>query len=103
MRIRNSFWAMLGREVFESHDVVFYKVRSAMLAALAQHGAREHLVLHSDIANARDLSELWYARPRLLQAIASTHSEATAEQAMQEITSMFKGHFADAIKTRFGP
>jgi hypothetical protein len=65
MRARPSFWAMLGQDTFVGPQDVFQGIREAMLGALARFCEHE-FSLQMDITNARDLSDLWYLRPRLL-------------------------------------
>ena len=102
MRARASFWAMLGQETFVGPDVVHQRVQDAMLGALAHFCASEPL-LRMDISNARDLSELWYLRPRLLAAISAAHHNSIAEEELRLITQLFSGHFEQAITSKFGP
>jgi hypothetical protein len=101
MRARASFWAMLGQETFVGPDEVYQRIRQAMLSALAHFCSQEPL-LEMDITNARDLSELWYLRPRLLAAIAAAHHSSIAEEELRMITNLFSGHFANAISSKFG-
>jgi hypothetical protein len=93
---------MLGQETFVGPDAVHQRIRDAMLGAVVHYCASEPL-LHMDISNARDLSELWYLRPRLLAAITAAHQRSTAEEELRQITHLFSGYFEQAITTKFGP
>lgn len=105
MRSRSSFWAELGNEAFEGPDHVVQSARKAMLAALKDSCDLEHhRRLEIDIAGARDLTDLWYLRPRLMQAISASHSDgqARAEETLHAITQIFGSHIGSAITRRFG-
>lgn len=94
MRLRNSFWAMLGRDISEAPDVVTERARKAMLLALDKHCSdNHHYALDIKINFAQDLTELWYLRPDLMNAIAASQDEAVAGQILASITDLFKGHF----------
>ncbi len=100
-RIRNSFWALLGRQTPEAPAVVVERVRLAMLWALDAHGDKDLGKLNRSILGARDLTDLWYLRPDLMQAIAARRDEATAQRVLRSITELFKGHFSGANDSRF--
>ena len=99
-RLRNSFWALLGRQVSEAPEVVMERVRLAMLVALDDHCGTDQVHMDLAIRFAGDLSELWYMRPDLMQAIASSRDEATAQQVLRGITDLFQGHFSSANASR---
>lgn len=101
-RLRDSFFAILGKEVPEATDVVTERVRLAMLFAMDEHCTQEHVKLDEAIRFADDLTELWYLRPDLMHALASCQNELTAQQVLRRITSLFKGHFSSANESRFG-
>lgn len=103
MRSSNSFWAQLGSETFEEPAKIVQQIRSAMVKSLVDlddGGVHRHLEI--EIASAHDLSDLWYQRPRLLQAISRSQSREAGEEAIYRITEMFAGHFGNAIVSRFG-
>ena len=101
-RLRDSFFAMLGKEVSEAPNVLIERVRLAMLFAMEEHCTQEYVKLDMAIRFANDLTELWYIRPDLMHAIASCRGELTAQNALRRITSLFKGHFSSANESRFG-
>jgi hypothetical protein len=101
-RIKKSFFALLGKEVSESADVVIERVRLAMLFAMDEHCTRDYVKLDKSIRFANDLTELWYIRPDLMHALASCRGELTAKTELRRITDLFKGHFSSANESRFG-
>lgn len=101
-RVRSSFWALLGRQVSDAPEVIIERVRLAMLAALDAHCGTDHVHIDLAIRFAVDLPELWYLRPDLMQAIASSCDENTAQQVLRGITALFQGHFSSANASRFG-
>ena len=102
MRARISFWAQLGQDTFDCPVRVFGEVRNTMLGALSSHCGQAQPLLEMDIRAARDLAELWYLRPRLLQAISACDSADAAGSELHKITQLFNGHFDQAIHSRFG-
>ena len=100
-RMRNSFWALLGRPTCEAPEVVLERVRLAMLFAMDEYCTQDHVKLDMAIRFANDLTELWYIRPDLMHAIASGRGEATAQRALRRITDLFLGHFSSANASRF--
>ena len=101
-RLRDSFFAMLGKEVSETSGVVTEKVRLAMLFAMDEHCTQDYAKLDKAIRFANDLTELWFIRPDLMHAIASCTGELTAQNALRRITNLFKGHLSSANESRFG-
>jgi len=102
MRLRNSFWALLGRDTQDAPDVVLERVRTAMLAALDAHCDTRYFPLEVTIDYAKDVAELWYLRPELMNAISASHSETVARQVLAEITSLFERYHPGATPSRFG-
>jgi hypothetical protein len=102
MRLRNSFWSMLGRDTSEAPELVVERIRTAMLKALIQRRMEDHIALHMRIRFARDLDALWYLRPDLMTAMSACHGESAARVALTEITGMFRGHHRGAGQSRFG-
>jgi len=100
-RLRDSFFAILGKDVSETSDVVIERVRLAMLFAMDEHCAQEYVKLDMAIRFANDLPALWYIRPDLMHAIASCKGEWAAQNVLQRITNLFKGHFSSANESRF--
>ena len=91
MRRHPSFWVLLGHDTLNDSGAVYQEIREAMLGALARFCENE-LLLQIDISNARDLSELWYLRPRLLLAVANAHNISIAEEELRLISNMFGSH-----------
>ena len=102
MRLRESFWAMLGRETSNTPDAVIEAIRVAMLNALDKFCNSDHYALDMKISFARDVAELWYLRPDLMNSISACQTERVAHKALVEITSLFKGHHPSATPSRFG-
>jgi hypothetical protein len=102
MRLRESFWAMLGRETSDTPDAVIEAIRAAMLNALDEHCSVDHYTLDMKISFARDVSELWYLRPDLMNSISASQGERIARQALVDVTALFKGHHPSATPSRFG-
>jgi hypothetical protein len=100
-RIRDSFWALLGKEVAESSEVVVERVRLAMLFAMDEHCTQDYVKLDMTIRFANDLTELWYIRPDLMHAVSSCQGELTAQNVLCRITSLFRGHFSSANESHF--
>lgn len=100
MRLKNSFWALLGRHQTTTPDVVLEQIRTAMLDALDRESLRAHVALDAKISSAVNVQELWYLRPELLNAISSCRGESVARQALEEITRHFVGHHPGAITVR---
>jgi len=92
MRLRNSFWAMLGRNVDLTPVKVVESVRLAMLGAVEDHCGVQWDHLHDRITLANDLATLWYMRSDLVNAISSTKGEAIARDCVTKITPLFRGY-----------
>jgi hypothetical protein len=90
MRIKNSFWAILGQNVDSTPEVAVEKVRQAMLAALDALQDPGVRALDDKISYARDINALWYLRPDLMNAVASERGEAIASETLNTITQIFK-------------
>lgn len=102
MRLRNSFWALLGQETYDAPDVVLQRIRCAMLTALDKHCDTRYFPLEVTIDYAKDVAELWYLRPELMNAISASHSEAVARKVLVEITGLFENYHPGATPSRFG-
>ena len=102
MRARISFWSQLGQDTFDCPVRVFGELRSTMLGCLTAHCGAAQPLLEMDIGAARDLADLWYLRPRLLQAISESHGAEAAAAELHKVTQLFNGHFDQAIHSRFG-
>jgi hypothetical protein len=102
MRLRNSFWAILGKETHDAPDAVLERIRAAMLNALDMHCDTSFFPLEVTIDYAKDVAELWYLRPELMNAICASQSESVARKVLGEITSLFERYHPGATPSRFG-
>ncbi len=102
MRLRNSFWALLGQSQTEAPEAVVERVRGAMLSALVEHLGPEGQELKQQVHFACDIESLWYLRPEIMNAIATQRGEAAAHVCMIRLTLLFKGHHPGAASSRFG-
>jgi cytosine/adenosine deaminase-related metal-dependent hydrolase len=100
MRIRNSFWAVLGRDSADSHDVALERVRAAMLKVLDEFGDNETSSLETKISNAREIAELWHFRPDLMHRVAAARGEGVASECMVQVTALFKKHHLGGVSRR---
>jgi hypothetical protein len=103
MRLRNSIWGFLGRDETEAPEVVVQRVRMGMLLALAEHVSEDMLVLEYKLGEGRSIESLWYLRPEIMNAVASSRGESVARDCMVQITAMFNGHQPGATPSHFGP
>jgi hypothetical protein len=90
MRIKNSFWAILGQNVDSTPEVVVERARHAMLSALDELRDPGVRALDDKISYARDINALWYLRSDLMNAVASEQGEAAARNTLQGITNIFR-------------
>lgn len=102
MRLRNSFWALLGQAETEAPEAVVERIRVAMLAALARQLGQDAQELKQQVHFARDIEALWYLRPEIMNAIAARRGEAAARTCMVGLTVLFKDHHPGAASSRFG-
>ena len=89
--MRNSFFGWLGHEAVASPPERLEAVRKAMLLALEQSNDATHVALERKLLFAKDISELWYARPELMNAVSANVGEARARDCLASITELFKG------------
>ena len=100
MRLKNSFWALLGRSGVQPTPAVMENIRTAMLDALDRECLEPHVDLDAKISNAQDVETLWYLRSDLLHAIASCRDEGVARTALLRISNLFVGHHPAASAPR---
>jgi len=62
-----------------------------MLEALGQGGDGDHTALERKLVFAKDIGELWYARPALMNAVAARIGESRARDVLVTITRLFDG------------
>lgn len=101
MRLKNSFFAWMGREAYEAPAVVTERIRKAMLFALDSHCGPSHKALDLKICRAPGIAELWYLRPDLMQIISVSTGEVVARDVLAQITALFEGHHPMATPSRF--
>ena len=100
MGIADSFWAVLGRDQADSHDVALERVRNAMLRVTDEFGEPEHSRLSEKIGAAREIVDLWHLRPDLMQLVAAARGEEMASRCVAEITALFKKHHLGGAASR---
>jgi hypothetical protein len=88
MRVRNSFWAMLGQDVSNTPEA-FERVRGAMLQLADAHCADARDLRHR-LTYANDIDALWYLRSPLMAAIAARRGEPVARDAITRVTLLFR-------------
>jgi hypothetical protein len=90
--IRNSFFGWLGHEEHTApSEERIEKVRRAMLVVLEQSSDATQVALERKLLFARDLGELWYARPELMNAVSASIGETRARECLAGITALFDG------------
>ncbi len=101
MRLRNSFWAMLGQQISDAPGVVVERVRQAMLLAVDEHCGEGWSDIDDRISYAQDITALWYLRSDLMNAVAAVRGEAVARDCISTITVLFQGHQPGGKSSRF--
>ena len=89
--LRNSFFGWLGHEVPAAPVERIEAVRKAMLMALEQSSDASHVALERKLLFAKDIGELWYSRPELMNAVSASVGEARARECLAGITALFEG------------
>ena len=89
--MRNSFFGWLGHEGPAVPAERVEAARKAMLAALDEGKLDGHAALERRLLFAKDMGELWYARPDLMNALAASIGEARARERLVAITALFDG------------
>lgn len=102
MRLRPSFWALLGPQETEAPRAVLERVRLAMRCAVEEHLDQDAEALQQRLEYAQDLESLWYLRPELMNAIAAECGEAQARNCLMGLTALFRDHHPGAAPSRFG-
>jgi len=101
MRIKNSFWSFLGQESLKSTEDTLETIRNTMLSAVRNHCRTTDFHLEFKISYAKDVSELWYLRPELMQALCDHQDETRAHALMVGVTTLFVGHHPAAVGSKF--
>lgn len=91
--LRNSFFGWIGHETkaIAAPAERLEAVRTAMLQALEQSNDSAHIALERRLLFAKDIGELWYARPELMNAVATKVGESQARVCLRDITALFDG------------
>ena len=98
--LRNSFFGWKAdKPVAESNDDL-EAIRNAMLQALMQAHGAHHAGIERRVLFARDIDELWYARPDLMTALAASRGESLARQTLTEITLLFETRLPERFKRK---
>ncbi|WP_294767600.1 hypothetical protein [uncultured Rhodoferax sp.] len=92
MRIKNSFWNFLGPEPVETEEQTLERIRTAMLHVLRGYCPNADFHLEFRITYAKDITELWYLRSELMQALCAHQAETQAHALMVGVTTLFVGH-----------
>lgn len=101
MRIKNSFWAFLSPESLKSTEDTLETIRNTMLNAVRNHCRTTDIHLEFKISYAKDVSELWYLRPELMQALCGHQGETRALALMVDVTTLFVGQHPAAVSSKF--
>lgn len=102
MRSRNSFWALLGQRGTEPAEDVVERVRRSIQVVLRDQLGEDGFELKVRVCFARDIECLWYLRPEIMNAIATSRGEIAARSALKGLTTLFKGHHPAAASSRYG-
>ena len=89
--LRNSFFGWLGHDTPAAPAERIEAVRKAMLEALEQSSDAQSIALERKLLFAKDIGELWYARPELMNAVAARVGETLASECLCGITALFDG------------
>ncbi|MBL8337572.1 MAG: hypothetical protein U1F00_23120 [Rhodoferax sp.] len=90
--LRNSFFGWMGHAAPAVPPERLDAVRRAMLDALAQAGITDgSTALERKLLFSKDIGELWYARPELMNALAASIGESRARDQLVGITRLFDG------------
>ena len=101
MRLRQSFWALLGSQETETPQAVLERVRLAMRCAVHEHLGDAAQALQHQMEYAQDIESLWYLRPEIMNAIAAQCGEAQARSCLAGLTALFRDHHPGARSSRF--
>ena len=101
MRIKNSFWNLLGTEYVNSPEDILENIRNTMLSVVREHCRAADFHLEFKVTYARDISELWYLRSELMQALCDHQDETRAQALLAVVTTLFVGHHPAAAGPKF--
>jgi hypothetical protein len=89
--LRNSFFGWSAHQAATAPAERIEAVRKAMLLALEQSSDATHVALERKLLFAKDIGELWYARPELMNTVSASIGEARARESLAAITALFGG------------
>lgn len=92
--LRNSFFGWVGKDTASDPPARLDEIRRAMLDALEQADGGRKSALERKLLFARDIEELWYTRPDLMQVLATARGESAAREIMAGISELFDGQRA---------
>ncbi|TAH12789.1 MAG: hypothetical protein EAZ11_04800 [Curvibacter sp.] len=101
MRIKNSFWNLLGPEYVKSPEDILENIRNTMLSVVREHCRAADFHLEFKVTYARDISELWYLRSELMQALCDHLDEPRAKALLAMVTALFVGNHPAATAPKF--
>ena len=88
--LRNSFLGWKANKPVVDPSERMEEMRKAMLQVLEDGMAHTNATLERKILFARNIEELWYVRPELMNAIAAGLGESVARARLAQITEMFE-------------
>lgn len=88
--LRNSFLGWKANKPVVDPSERMEELRKAMLQVLEDGMASNNATLERKILFARNIEELWYLRPELMNAIAAGLGESVAKARLAQITGMFE-------------
>ena len=88
--LRNSFFGWKANRPAADPSAQMEELRRAMLEMLDQGPDAGNATLERKLLFARDIEELWYTRPELMNAIAAHRGEVAARACLEKITRMFE-------------
>lgn len=101
--LRNSFFGWLANESVAESDDDLEAIRNVMLQALEQNQDGLNSTIERKLLFARDIEQLWHARPELMTAIAASRGEAVANRSLSDITRQFEQRAPDRFKSKARP
>ena len=101
----HSFYGFMGRATpaAPTLQASVEQIQRTMVGALADHGTRRFLDIVRRIEAVEDVQALWYLRDDLMVAMAASHGEAKAREAMNRISREFEGLLPRGLSSRYSP
>lgn len=96
--LRNSFFGWKADRPQAPPNDWLETIRKAMLHALMEAHGAHHADIERRVLFARDVDELWYARPDLMTALSESRGESAARQTLAEITLLFESHMPERYR-----